>query len=184
MNWRFAGLFLLAVFAVIASGQDGAPPAPGKLWDWMIGEWKGDVEETYSHYRKATKATWRVERGEEFFLKLTYVSEELGQSDRLVETAYLGEGRQVYTYVLYSLTNRSRFPRVERGKISPLQDQLVLIGDPWDGVEIDLGEVVTRTTLTKKSNDEVLLLIERKDGKSWKKLRNGVMRRVKPAGRG
>lgn len=56
----------------------------------------------------------------------------------------------------------------------------VLVHQPG-GFAIDADERAPRTTLVKKSNDEVYVLIERKDGRIWKKAREGTFHRVKPA---
>jgi hypothetical protein len=105
-----------------------------------------------------------------------------GQTNKWKETAYLGEDREIYGYVLYSFTDRAVLPRIERGKINPMNDKIVLLGDPWGGFEVDADEMASRTTLIKKNNDEVSVLIERKDGKIWKKAREGTFHRIKTAG--
>jgi hypothetical protein len=81
LHAKIVSIVLLATSALTASGQAGAPTAPGKRFDWMIGEWQGDFKETYSHYSENVKATWKIERDQALFLKLTYVGQEVGPDE-------------------------------------------------------------------------------------------------------
>ena len=89
------------------------------------------------------------------------------------ETSYLGYDPKTKKYVMYSFSQMSPVPRIERGTLTG--DNMVFISDPWD---MGSGTPMTsRATLTRKGNDEVVLLIEGQNAGQWTKIGEANLKR-------
>lgn len=166
-------LCVMAFGAATAQMPEMGPPAELKKLDWMIGEWTGSVNWTMEGMEGEMTHNLKHE-WEGQFMKMTATGEMMGMT--FTEVSYLAWDAKEKKLVSWTFTSFAPLPRIEKGTITG--NTIVFISDPWDVP--GGGPTVSRATLIKKSDSEMTLLLEFKEGDSWSKVGDGVYKK-KPA---
>ena len=164
---------LLTLGAMAAHAQMPEPPAELKAIEWMVGNWEGDVHWTMQGMDETGKMTWKVEKDILFFKQKT-AYEMMGM--KMTEVGFTGWDANKKKYWSQTFTNYGPTPRTEWGTLE--KDKMTFVSDPWD-MGMPEGPMTSRSTMTKKSNDEVLFVLEFKMGDTWQKAGEGTFKRKK-----
>ena len=166
---RAALALLLTLFAALSFAQ--APlTAPKEITDlsWAHGDWEGKIKFSMAGMPESEGAqTWKVEP-EGQFLKMTTVTDMMGM--KMTEIAYLGWNADSKRYDCWTFTNFAPTPRVEHGTID---DKVwTFLSEPWTVPGMP-GAIVGRATMNRKSDKEMTMLLEFKEGDKWVKQAEG-----------
>lgn len=164
MKTRHLILILMLFVAGASRAQEAMMPLPEELkkLEWMLGKWEGSIKWTMpgmeGEAKMAFEATWDGQ-----FQKQSSTMEMMGM--KMIETAYIGWDAAKKQYSMYTFTNFAPTPRVEYGKFDGTT--WVSISEPW---ATGMGSTVSRSTIVKKSNTELDLTVEFKEGDKWNKV--------------
>jgi hypothetical protein len=116
-----------------------------------------------------SKDSWKVEM-EGQFLKMTSKT-DFGMF-QMTETSYLGWNAVAKKYDCWVFSNMAPAPRIEHGGF--VGDAWVMESEPWatgDAAPPTTG----RVSMTKKSDTEMQVLLEFKNGDKWDKVSEGTL---------
>ncbi len=146
------------------------PSAELKKLEYQIGSWTGSIKWTMPGMEGDSTMSWKCE-WEGPFLKQT--SSMVMGSDKVNETAYITWDASTKKYVMWTFTNMSVMPRIERGTMEG--DKIVFVSDPWD---LGMGEPsISRATVKKVSDKECTFLLEFKMGADWAQVGTGTFKK-------
>lgn len=164
-----AGLIALSAVTV-AQMPKAEPSAEMKKLDWQVGSWVGNVKWTMPGMEGDSTMTWKTE-WDGPFLKSTSVMEVGGE--KVTETGFVTFDQASKKYVMWTFTNMSVNPRIERGTLEG--NSLVTVSDPWD---VGMGEPsISRATVKKVSDKECTFALEFKMGDEWAPVANGTFKK-------
>ena len=172
--------------AVLAQSQEPPPTTPPtqpantnrqagsaelNRFDWIVGEWTGDMNWTAPGMEGKVPLVTRISRVGQFY-RFDHTS-TMGDVT-VTETSYLGFDPKTRKYVMYTFSSNSPVPRIERGEFTS-DTVFVSTSDPWD---MGTGTPrTTRSTMTRMPNGDVMLLIESNDNGRWTKIGDSTLKR-------
>ncbi|HMS54764.1 MAG TPA: hypothetical protein PKA27_05140 [Fimbriimonadaceae bacterium] len=160
------------VVASVAGSQEPVQPAAElKKHDFYIGKWSGTIEWTMPGMEGKQEMTM-VYSWEGPFMKAT--SEMTSNGQKILETGYMYWDAAKKQFTMNTYTNFAATPRIEHGKEEG--NKLVMISEPWD-IGMPTGALVSRSTLTKKSNSEVDFVLEFKMGDAFTKVAGATFKK-------
>ena len=164
-----AGLVALSSIA-FAQLPKAEPGEEMKKLAWQVGSWSGNVKWTMPGMEGDSTMTWKAE-WEGPFLKSTSVMVVGGE--KMTETSFMTYDVGSKKYVIWTFTNMSINPRIERGTLEG--NSMVMVSDPWD---IGMGEPsVSRATLKKISDKECTFALEFMMGADWAPVSTGTFKK-------
>lgn len=162
---------LLSLFGSLLSQGMPERPAELKKLEWMLGEWTGKWTWHIPGMEGEMTMTLKNEY-EGHFIKKTSVMTMEGMTSK--EACYMGWDASKRRFSCWTFTDFAPTPRIEHATMDG--DKLIFISEPWD-VGMPEGPIVSRATLTKKSDKEIVFLVEFKQGENWTKAADGSFKK-------
>lgn len=162
----------LAICGIAAAQNMGPSPEVQKLYKYMSGEWTGKVKWMMPGMpEESTEMPFKVTM-EGNFIKSANTMDMGGMS--MTETTYMGWDPVKKRYTSWTFTNFGAMPRVEHGNFEG-DSKFVSVSEPWD---IGMGEpIVGKATMTRKGDNEMMFVLEFKQGDKWMKVAEGTFKR-------
>lgn len=155
--------------SAVAQEMPVEPPAELKALAWQNGDWEGTVKWSMPGMEGDSVMAFKVSF-EGPFQKSVSTMEMQGM--KMIETGYLAWDAAKKEFVMWTFTNFAPMPRVERGHLN--KEKMVMTSDPW---EVMGQTMVSRATMTKKSDKEMSFVLEFKMGDSFTKAAEGSFKK-------
>lgn len=165
---RFLYLSVIALSAVAAHSQTEMKPVPQiEKLSWMLGKWSGTVHWTMEGMEMDAPMSFdNVMDGQ--FIRSTSAMEIMGM--KMTETGFTGWDDKAGAYKSWTFTNFAAGPRTETGKLDG--PTMVFVSDPWTTL-MSPEATVSRATMKKVSDKELLFLLEFKKADKYEKVGEG-----------
>ena len=171
MKKRLMTLLAVCGFAVCAVAQQGpTPPAELEKLAYMLGDWEGTFSWTMPGMEGDMKMQLKCEM-DGMFLRQTSKMDMQGAV--ATESAFFGWNAAESRWDVWTFTNFAPTPRIEHGTLEG--SVLTVTSEPW-AVE-GMGEVVSRSTISKASDSEVSFKLEFKQGDQWMEVAHGLLKK-------
>lgn len=148
-----------------------APPAELKHLDFLVGEWRGEVEYESEGKKSKSAIQWMI-RPEGNYLRQETRVDIPGM--KIVESRAFGWDARRKRFWSFTLADPFPTPRVEWGTYK--LGELVWLSDPWD-VGAAEGPVESRATTTR-DGAALKFRVDAKRGAVWEKIVEGRLVKV------
>lgn len=167
-----AGLLLGTAAIGFAQDQMPGPPEEVKKLAWMVGTWTGKMKWSQPGMEMDMDQTMTCDMVGNF---LRCVTKTVAGGFTMEEYGYIGWDPAKKKYSSHTFTNIAPTPRVEWGVVAG--NTMVFESEPW--VAMGAEAIIGRGTLTRKGDDECVLILEFKEGAKWTKVAEGTFKKKK-----
>ena len=164
-----AALLLTSVFAT-AQVPNMEPPAELKKFEWMLGDWSGNVKMSMEGMELEGVMTYSMSWYGQF-MKGSWVWD--GMCMKMTDEGYVGWDAAKGKYSSYTFTNMSPVPRIEWGEIKG--DSVIWVSEPWV-TSPEAPPTISRATLTKRPGNQMKFVLEFKEGDQFTKVGEAVFK--------
>ena len=158
LNRMLLGVALVAAASVSLAQSFPAPKEVTNL-KWMEGTWTGAGK--FTMMGESQDCTVSLKNKLDGMFLFSDMTTTVGGVP-MTEKSYIGWNAAKKQYDMWAFASFSTSPRIEHGKMEG--NAMVFESEPWDVMGMTM---ISRSTMTKKSDTEVVFKLEFKEGDKW-----------------